>query len=45
MGDLGSFITMGGFFIALALLVVAYSLYFIGCQIKEHNAILKEKSK
>lgn len=45
MGDLGNFITMGGFFIALSLVVVAFALYFIGLQIKETNRILKDKIK
>ncbi len=45
MGNLGNYITMGGFFIALGLLAVAYTLYFIGLQIKETNRILKEKIK
>lgn len=45
MGDLGNFITMGGFFIALSLLAVAFALVFIGRQIKETNRILKEKIK
>lgn len=45
MGNLGSFITMGGFFIALGLVAVALALYFIGLQIKETNRILKDKIK
>lgn len=45
MGNLGSFITMGGFLIGLGLVVVALALYFIGLQIKETNRILKDKIK